>query len=673
MKAQADDHLMRAGLNLIQQALSIFDRDLRLAVCNERYQEMFALPERLVTPGASFEDTIRFLVERQEYGPQPDPEEAVRLRVETARAFQPHYMERQRANGRWISVEGAPLPQGGWVTVYTDITEIKLQEQLLRARSEELAGQLFAHAERLSLANRELAATNAALEEAKRELTEIEARTRLTTEMMPAHIAHVDRELIYTYSNRRLSSIMPGVPGDVVGLHAAQALGPATFSRIGPHMERALGGEPSVCEITHEESGRRIRVALTPDPGAGDKGEEGNEGGGVYILSTDITEETQTRAALMQTRKRELAAQLTSGLAHDFANLLTIIMGLQDQLARLPGLPEPAADLVRGTLGAARRGGTLLSRIGAISGPRDMRPEVTALETFLDDLRLIAVPSLPASVTLDIALQPGLDRVMLDPGAMQDSLLNLILNARDAMGTVGGTIALNVCQRRDTWLEFTVQDDGPGFSAEALERGLDPFFTTKGGAGSGLGLAMVFDQTTLAGGSVRLSNAPGGGACVTLRLPLRLPAPPEADEPLSQLVLLVEDDAEIRTHVREMLCALGHAVLEAASAEDAEALAGIDGIGMVLSDIDLRGGASGPDLLDRLRRRFPALPMGLMTSLPEPDPRRRRAARRHPVLRKPFSQPALAAFLAHCIAPSTQAGAVDAAQAAPTPREPAAL
>jgi chromosome segregation ATPase len=130
----------------------------------------------------------------------------VRTRVEAARAFQPHYMERQRANGRWISVEGAPLPQGGWVTVYTDITEIKLQEQLLRARSEELSGQLFAHAERLSLANRELAATNAALAEAKRELTEIEARTRLTTEMMPAHIAHVNRDLVYTYSNRRLST-----------------------------------------------------------------------------------------------------------------------------------------------------------------------------------------------------------------------------------------------------------------------------------------------------------------------------------------------------------------------------------------------------------------------------------------------------------------------------------
>ena len=104
-------------------------------------------------------------------------------------------MERTRANGRTISVEGSPLQQGGWVTVYTDITEIKAQEALLRGRSEELSEELLAHAERLAQTNRQLAATNAALEEAKRELTEMEARTRLVTEMMPAHIAHVGQDL----------------------------------------------------------------------------------------------------------------------------------------------------------------------------------------------------------------------------------------------------------------------------------------------------------------------------------------------------------------------------------------------------------------------------------------------------------------------------------------------
>lgn len=642
MQPDSHEKLTRAGLNLIQQALSIFDSDLRLAVCNPRYQEMFGLPDALVRPGASFEETIRFLVRRGEYGPPGDVEEAVRLRVETARDFRPHYMERQRANGRWVSVEGAPLAQGGWVTVYTDITEIKLQEQLLRARSEELSGQLLAHAERLGLANRQLASTNAMLEETQRELTEMEARTRLVTEMMPAHIAHLDRNLVYTYSNRRLSSLVPGVPANVVGMRFEEAVGPQLHAALIADMRRTLQGEDAVRELTHEDSGRRIRVVMTPDPRNASDGQEG----GVYLLTTDITAETQARAALMQTRKREVAAQLTSGLAHDFSNLLTIILGLQDKLARLPGLPPEAAEAVRATQAAARRGGTLLRRIGEMSGARVLNPQSTDLEPLLDDLRMMASPSLPAGMRLSIALEPRLGRVMLDPGATQDALLNLILNARDAIGCSeegGGQIRLSARRVQDTWLELAVEDDGPGFTDEALKRGLDPFFTTKGAEGSGLGLAMVYDQASLAGGTVRLANRPEGGARVTLRLPLRPAADPAPDE--TRLVLLVEDSAEIRMLVREMLVGLGHRVIEAETAEDARALALLPEIGLVLSDIQLKGVETGPDLLARLRGLRPGLAMALMTSLPPSDPLRARAAREAAVLAKPFSPAELDAFL----------------------------
>ena len=127
------DRMTMAGLNMIQQALSIYDQDLRLVQCNRRFRSMFDLPAELTRPGAGFEDTIRFLCESGEYGPIDDLEEAIRVRVEKALAFEPHYLERPRANGRVISVEGAPLPEGGWVTVYTDITETKRQERLLRA------------------------------------------------------------------------------------------------------------------------------------------------------------------------------------------------------------------------------------------------------------------------------------------------------------------------------------------------------------------------------------------------------------------------------------------------------------------------------------------------------------------------------------------------------------
>ncbi|MCB2115427.1 MAG: PAS-domain containing protein [Rhodobacteraceae bacterium] len=632
------EKLTRAGLNLIQQALSIFDSDLRLAVSNRQYQRMFDLPDHLTRPGTTFEETIRYLVLRGEYGAVTDTEDAVRLRVEQARAFQPHYMERKRANGMTISVEGSPLPQGGWVTVYTDITGIKAQEALLRGRSEELSGELLDHAERLAQANRELAATNAALEEAKRELTEMEARTRLVTEMMPAHIAHVDPGLFYTYSNRRLSAVMPGSLSDIVGRHASEALGPETFSKIRPGLVRALSGEAHVFEITHDHSGRRIRIALTPDRGAGDRAQ------GVYILSTDVTEETQARAALGQTAKRELAAQLTSGLAHDFANLLTIILGLQGRIERLPQLPEGAGELVRATLAAARRGGTLLDRIAAISGPREVRPQPTDLGALFGDLQIMARPSLPEGMTIEVIGPPEDGAVLVDAGSLQDSLLNLILNARDAIaasGTGAGRIMLSARAVRDTWLEVAVSDTGPGFSPEALDHGLDPFFTTKGGEGSGLGLSMVYDHTKLQGGTVKLANRPEGGASVTLRLPLRR-AGTARQTPL--LVLLVEDSEEIRTDLREMLRSLDHNVIEAASADEALDLSELPGIDLVLSDINLPGQLSGLDLAQRLSARHHPARLVLMTSLPPGDPLRNRAGS-VPVLTKPFGPAELSAHL----------------------------
>ena len=654
-REDATAKLARAGLNLIQQALSIYDSDLRLARCNRRFQEMFDLPDALVTAGAGFEDTIRFLVQRGEYGPVEDPEAAVRSRVEMARAFRPHYMERMRPNGRWISVEGAPLPEGGWVTVYTDITEIKVQERLLKARAEDLAEQLVADRQRLAAANRALAASNAALQEAKRELTEMEARTRLTTEMMPAHIAHVDRDLVYTYSNRRLSSILPGVPRDIVGLHGRAALGPDVFARIEPSLARALAGEATVLEFTHDDSGRRLRVAFTPDttpdatPDSGEDGAvQGGDVRGVYILSTDVTQEAQARAALAQTKKRELAAQLTSGLAHDFANLLTIILGLQGRLERLP-LPAEARALVQATAAAARRGGGMLDRLAAISGPRQLRPGPVRLPAFLDELRTLSAPSLPCGIRIELSCE-GLDQpLLLDAGALQDSLLNLILNARDAMQAAGaqGAIRLTARALRETWVEIVVADRGPGFSDDALAHALDPFFTTKGGSGSGLGLAMVYDQTQLAGGTVRLANAPTGGAVVTLRLPLRtaeLPGP-------ARLVLLVEDTEEIRTDIREMLTGLGHSVLEAAGAEEALALARMPEIDLVLSDIHLAGGISGLALAERLRAEGGGAELRLMTSLPPGDALRARAAAAFPVLSKPFGPAELSAFLTPVRAP----------------------
>jgi len=622
--------LIMAGLNLIQPALSIYNRDLQLAACNHRFKDMFNLPDSLVTSGAHFSDCIHHLARSGEYGTVSDVETFVQDRVEIARAFVPHYMERTRANGRTISVEGSPLPQGGWVTVYTDITTTKRQEALLRTRSEELNDQVLADTEELARTNRKLEATVAALEQAQRELTAMEAHTRLTAEMMPAHIAHIDRDQRYTYSNHQLSAVMPRRPSDIIGRHIADTLGSEAYGQIETYLSDAFKGKASVFEFNDKISSRRIRTALTPD-----KNPKGING--VYVLSMDVTEETQARVALQQTHKREMAAQLTNGLAHDFANLLTIILGMQGKLQKMP-LPDSAEALITATLSAARRGGTLLNRIASMTGHRSLHLLPTDLDAFLAELETLASPLLSNGLTLRVKNNCVGDRFAIDPGMLRDSLLNLILNARDASPS-NGAVTVQCHTVEETWLEFSVQDGGDGFSPNALRNALNPFFTTKGGEGSGLGLSMVYDMTKLAGGEILLSNS-FQGANVTLRLPLRTAAP--SHQP--GLVLLVEDNIDLRCSVRDMLTELGHSVVEASSVVEARALwDGLPDITLILSDLVLQGEATGLDL--GAHAQDTQTPVQFMTSLPPSHDLYQRATQTAPVITKPFTAETLSKFL----------------------------
>ena len=478
---------------------------------------------------------------------------------------------------------------------------------------------MLAHAEELASTNRALAATVSTLGETKRHLTEVEARTRLTTEMMPAHIAHIDETGHYTYSNRQLSTIIPGRPNNIIGMHISDALGLGVYEKIKPMLHGAFAGENTLTEFTDATSAHRIRAAFTPDTR-----------GGAYVLSTDVTLETQTRVALQQTSKRELAAQMTSGLAHDFSNLLTIILGMQSKLARLDELPSAAKPLIEGTLNAAKRGGDLLGSIAEITTQRVQRPRVTDLHALLREMETLAAPTLPENIVFTVTDQLPNKAVLLDQGAIKDALLNLILNARDACGS-NGTIKLSASTVHNTWIEFTVSDTGTGFSEDALKHACDPFYTTKGSEGTGLGLPMVYDITKLAGGDLRLQNTPEGGASIRLRLPLRF-----SPEITGGLALLVEDNEDLRALYRDMLTDMGHSVIEATSADEATALiASLPDIALILSDIRLSGEGTGLDLLKRIEKG--KTPVVLMTSLSTNDPLHHEAQAATTVLAKPFT------------------------------------
>jgi signal transduction histidine kinase/CheY-like chemotaxis protein len=618
--------MTRSGLNLIKQAISIYDEDLQLAVANRRFKTMFSLPDKLVQTGASFEDTIRHLATKGEYGEIDDMETFIVERVEQAKAFQPHYIERRRANGTTVSVEGGPLRQGGWVAVYTDITDIKRQEEMLRHQSEDLSEELFIRSEELSQTNRELNATIIALEEAKQELIESEARLKSTNAMTPAHIARVGVDGVYTYTNQRLHTIIPERPKDILGMGMRDALGAEAFAHIHPHFLRVLKGEASAFEFSLKESGKQVRVAFTPDHDA--------DGAviGAYLLSMDVTEESNARQALMHARRRELASQLTSGLAHDFANLLTVILGQQNKLEALNGLSDDVQEIVATTKEAALRGGELLNGLGQLNATRNLMLRPVDFGVLMDkSLRLIRA-ALGDEIEVEFENKVGDVRLMLDDGFSQDALLNLALNAKEAMAGKG-RVWITATHVHADWLEITVRDNGSGFSEAAMKNAFTPFYTTKKGSiGRGLGLSTVFDYAKVNGGRVFLDNHYGGGAEVTLRIPYK-----KAAEVKPGLVLLVEDNLDIRETVRTYLQNMGHSVIEADSAEEAIALIELPDLSLVVSDLMLGGELTGHDFAQKLHASGVDIPVVIVTGLPVDNPVRIQAASEFTVLSKPFT------------------------------------
>lgn len=626
--------MTKSGLNLIKQAISIYDQDLTLLVANRRFKTMFTLPSHLSEIGAGFPETIQYLAKAGEYGDVGNIDDFVQERVEQARAFMPHYIERRRANGSTISIEGSPLSQGGWVTVYTDITDIKRQEELLRGRSEGLSEQLIRRSEQLSLTNRELNATITALEQAKQELIESEARLKSTNTMIPAHIARVNDEGYYTYTNEKLFTVIPGSPKNIVGMHMEKALGKEVFADVRPKYLEAMKGKASAFEFPLKESGKHVRLSFTPDI---------NENGdvtGAYLLSMDITEETNARQALTHARRRELAAQLTSGLAHDFANLLTIILGQQNKLEAMDKLPENIQEIVSTTKDAALRGGTLLDGLDQFNSMRTLSLKPVSVAVLIDQLsRLIkaALNSEESGIELKIVNKLNDEQLILDQGFTQDALLNLALNAKESISGAG-KIELSFEHPHLDWLEIKVKDSGPGFSEAALKNAFTPFFTTKKGkVGRGLGLTTVFDFAKMNGGRVILDNHSKGGGEVTLRIPYSQVAPSQASPIEAGLVLLVEDNPDIRETVRGYLQKMGHSVLEADSAEEAEHLGALPDLKFVISDLMLRSKLTGYDLAQKLRKNGIEIPIFIITGLPASDPIRAKAAKQFQILSKPFS------------------------------------
>lgn len=379
--------------------------------------------------------------------------------------------------------------------------------------------------------------------------------------------------------------------------------------------------------------GRVVEIRSNPMPG-----------GGFVTLYSDLTERRLVESQLRQAQKMEVLGQLTGGVAHDFNNLLAAITGNLYLLDQEESLSAPGQKFAARARSAAERGATLTRRLLAFARRQPLSPSAVDVDVFIRDLADLIEYSVGQRVAVVLELDAPDICAWVDRGQLENALLNLAINARDAMPN-GGTLHLRSRYSDSTELVgIEVADSGQGMDREIRERVFEPFFTTKAGSGSGLGLSIVYGFVKQSGGDIQLISAPGKGTSFILHLPTHAreyqhdePAQP-AEPAAGQSLLLVEDDTDVRSALADLLSATGHVVTVASTAEQALELLENTYQSVVLSDVDLGTGKNGVELMQHIAEHHPNLPRILMSGLPsEFLVARFGLPEEQPLLAKPFT------------------------------------
>jgi signal transduction histidine kinase/CheY-like chemotaxis protein len=369
-----------------------------------------------------------------------------------------------------------------------------------------------------------------------------------------------------------------------------------------------------------------------------------------------MEERERAEAALRQAQRIEAVGQLTGGVAHDFNNLLTVLVGNMD-LIEATGLPDPRARArLIAMRAAATRAATLTGHLLAFARRQPLLPRAVDLNAVVNGMRELLLSALGERVQMDLRLAKGLCPAMVDPTQIELVILNLVINARDAMPN-GGRVTIQTNNHRarrpgcpeqaaeSDYVVITVRDAGTGMTPEVQAKAFEPFFTTKEpGAGSGLGLSQVFGTARQSGGDVQIDSAPGEGTAVSVMLPR---AAVQADRapalrvglasarPGPAVVLVVDDDDAVRSTTADVVNGLGYTVEEAHSG--AEALARLNSggaIDLLLTDVAMPG-MSGPELARRARASRPHLPIIFISGYANPEGIAGELL--GPLVRKPFT------------------------------------
>lgn len=371
----------------------------------------------------------------------------------------------------------------------------------------------------------------------------------------------------------------------------------------------------------------------------------------------DVTQRRRTEEALRQSQKMEIIGQFTGGVAHDFNNLLSVVLGNLRLLAKRDALGEQGARLLRAAIQGAERGAMLTQRLLAFARRQDLSPEPISLHDLVEGMKPLLVQSLGEEVTLVCDVPDALPPVLADSNQLELAILNLALNAKDAM-SAGGAVRVRAeldnkfDSKSRAFVRVSVSDDGCGMDNDTLARALEPFFTTKEiGKGTGLGISMVHGFAVQSGGSFELTSRVGDGTTASIILPASsAPVPSAAAEaPSAEVaqtsswtVLLVDDDALVSMGTAAMLEDLGHKAVECGSAAEAlELLQSGVTVDILVTDQSMPR-MTGLELVRLVNQEWPSLPIIIASGHAELPTGHTDGLT---VLNKPFTQEQLSASI----------------------------
>ena len=594
---------LREAIELLEEGFALFDKNDRLVMVNTRYRQIFNTITDIIKPGAAFEHLIRVAARRQQNIEALElPEQWISERLRTHSAAEGVF-EHHFSDGRWIMVTERKTADGHTIGTYSDISALKRREEHLRATVDNIADAIL-----VLDADRNISALN--------------------------------RSALAMFSSESDRAI------------ATERLERFVAEHLAIHLSQHGSGEPATLEH-RTPAGNIIEIRLSPMPD-----------GGFVVSFADITERTAAAERQHQSQKLEALGHLAGGVAHEFNNLLTAIGGFAKMAARRPELPEFVRDCIEEIIGAADRAANLTRQMLTFGRKQHLDVRVVDPADIVRGLDRMLRTLVPETIDLAFEIGDSGDCVAVDPSQISQAVLNLVLNARDAMPD-GGRLVIGT-RVTDTPLTSAaaekgldgrrcaaifVTDAGTGISGDVIPHIFEPFYTTKEqGKGTGLGLSVVYTIVERSGGIIDIDTALGRGTTFSIYLPIASgaaeaePQSPTLARGHKERIVVVEDEPGVRNLAFAALTQFGFHCYKAADGEEAAKLLARlrEPPHLLLTDIVMPG-KSGYQIAAEFTARDPALKVIYMSGYA--DRAQQGAGPSAPFLAKPFSPERLVAFV----------------------------